>query len=74
MAAIRHVEQVTGKKLVLDLPVSLQGKRVEVIVQELPSQKPLAKKSSSRRQPPAALAGKMTVHDDLIASVVKEID
>ncbi len=72
MEAIRRVEHVAGTKLVVDLPVSFQGQRVEVIVLKLADEEQAA--AIPRRQPPAALAGRMTLHDDLVAPAVPEND
>lgn len=73
MEVIRRIERVAGSKLTLDLPASLQGKQVEVIVLELPSEKQIPD-MTPHRLPPTALAGKMTLRDDLIAPAVPETD
>ncbi len=73
MDAIRRVEQVAGAQLVIDLPTSFQGRSVEVIVLKLPGDEQ-ATAAMPRRQPPAALVGKMALHDDLLEPVVPESD
>ncbi len=74
MDAIRRVEHVAGTKLVVDLPASFQGKRVEVIVLKLAGEEKTAAAPTPRRQPPAALAGRMTLHDDLVEPALPETD
>ena len=74
MQAIHRIERVTNQQVVLNLPASLEGKQVEVIVKELMSESGTTSKPSRRRSPPPALAGKMVFQDDLIAPAVPETD
>ena len=74
MEAIRRIEHVEGHTLVLELPASFRGKRVEVIVLEIAGDEQAAPPPTPRRHPPAALAGKMILRDDLVSPAVPETD
>jgi hypothetical protein len=74
MQPIHRIERVTGQQLILHLPASLEGKQVEVIIRELMSEGMTALQPGVYRRPPSALAGKMVLHDDLIAPAVPEAD
>ena len=74
MQPIHRIERVTDQQLILDLPASLEGKQVEVIIRELMSESMMALQPGGHRRPPSALAGKMVLHDDLIAPAVPEVD
>ena len=74
MQALHRIERIIGRQLVLDLPASLEGKQVEVIVRELTDENGTALMHGRRRSPPPALAGKMVLQDDLIAPAVPETD
>jgi len=74
MQAIHRIERVTNQQVVLNLPASLEGKQVEVVIRELTNESGTTLKPSRRRRPPPALAGKMVLQDDLIAPAVPETD
>ena len=65
MEVERRIEQLVGRKLVLELPQSFENQQVEVIVLTLePALAPPAK-----RRPHPSLAGTMSYDDDLFDSV-----
>lgn len=73
MEALRLITESVNHQLVIDLPQSLYGRRLEVIVfpaieQEMRSE-PL-----TRRKPSPRLAGTVKLHDDLIAPACPEED
>lgn len=68
MDAERRIEQVSGRRLVLDLPEPFENRRVEVIVLALEDEAP----EQPVRRPPASIAGKMIVHGDIFDSVPPE--
>jgi hypothetical protein len=74
MQAIHRIERIIGRQLILNLPASLEGKQVEIIVRELTGENGKALVHGRRRSPPPALAGKMVLKDDLIASAAPETD
>ena len=74
MQAIHRIERIIGQQLILNLPASLEGKQVEVIVRELTGENGTALMRGRRRSPPPALAGKMVLKDDLIAPAAPETD
>ncbi|MFO1429372.1 MAG: hypothetical protein U1F76_04415 [Candidatus Competibacteraceae bacterium] len=74
MQAIHRIERIIGRQLILNLPASLEGKQVEVIVRELTSESEAPLMHGRRRSPPPALAGKMVLNDDLIAPAVPETE
>lgn len=74
MSAVHRIERITGRQLILNLPASLEGKQVEIIVRELTGENGTALRHGRRRIPPPALAGKMVLKDDLIAPAVPETD
>ena len=74
MQAIHRIERIIGQQLILNLPASLEGKQVEVIVRELTGENGTALMHDRRRSPPPALTGKMVLQDDLIAPAAPETD
>ena len=64
MEVTRSIEQVVGRKLVLDLPENFQNRQVEVIVLTVEDDTPLPK-----TRPHPSIAGKMTIHGDIFDSV-----
>ena len=67
MEVERRIEQLVGRKLVLELPERFENRQVEVIVLTLEGEAPRPK-----RRPPASLAGKMVIHGDIFDSVSLE--
>ena len=63
MVAARSIKQLAGRKLVLELPLSFENKRVEIIVLTLDADE------SARRRPNPSIAGKMTSDGELFDSV-----
>ena len=64
MEVARSIEQLVGRKLVLELPENFENREVEVIVltleDEMPPKKP---------RPHPSIAGKITIHGDIFDSV-----
>lgn len=72
MEAIRRIERVTGKQLVIDLPESFQDQQVEIIILSLGvTETPQA---GARRHPPAILKQRTVIRDDLIEPAVPASD
>ena len=74
MEALRLITEPTNRQLVIDLPPSLEHRRLEVIVMPAANidQTPVVR--GGRRKPSALLAGTVTLTDDLIAPAVPESD
>jgi len=73
MQALRLIAEPVNHQLVIDLPPSMYGKRLEVIV--LPANKQdTALGDVTRRTPSHRLAGTVILHDDLIAPACPEED
>ncbi|MBI2377848.1 MAG: hypothetical protein HYV07_27850 [Deltaproteobacteria bacterium] len=69
MEVERRIEQVAGRKLVLELPESFENRRVEVIVLTLDDSKTAQSPASPPRMPHPALAGSMVMNGDIFDSV-----
>ena len=63
MNVARSIEQVVGRKLVLELPESFENRQVEVIVQTVEGE------PTAKRRPHPNIVGKMTIHGDIFDSV-----
>lgn len=64
MQVERRIEQLVGRRLVLELPASFENQQVEIIVRTTDEQA-----LKRKRQPDPALAGTMSYNDDLFDSV-----
>lgn len=73
MEALRLITEPVNHQLVIDLPQSLDGKRLEVIVFPANEQN-VQPEPHMRRKPSPRLAGTVILHDDLIAPVCPEED
>lgn len=73
MEALRLITEPVNHQLVIDLPQSLDGKRLEVIV-FLANEQNAQPEPLMRRKPSPRLAGTVILHDDLIAPVCPEED
>lgn len=73
MEAFRLITESVNHQLVIDLPQSLDGRRLEVIVFPANEQE-TRPEPITRRKPSPRLAGTVILHDDLIAPACPEED
>jgi len=72
MEALRLITESQGSRLVIDLPPSLEHRRLEVIIMPAEPVHPVELKG--RRVPSPMLAGTVRLKDDLIAPATPEGD
>ena len=68
MEVERRIEQLVGRKLVLELPESFENRQVEVIVLTMEGEPA----TPAKRVPHPDLAGKIVIHGDIFDSVPLE--
>jgi hypothetical protein len=72
MEALRIIVESADKRIVIDLPAAMHGRRFEVIVLPMVEDQPAP--SPARRRPHPSLAGKTEIVGDIMAPAVPEED
>ncbi|QLQ25663.1 MAG: hypothetical protein HZT41_13010 [Dechloromonas sp.] len=74
MEALRLIAEPKNHQLIIDLPPSLDQRRLEVIIMPASGFESAATASAGRRKPSVLLAGTVSLRDDLVAPVIPESD
>jgi len=74
MEALRLFAEPKGHQLIIDLPLGLEQRRLEVIIMPAADHIAHAPLKEGRHKPSALLAGTVTLNDDLIAPAVPASD
>jgi len=74
MEALRLIAEPKNHQLIIDLPPSMNQRRLEVIVMPATSIEQTPVVSTRRRKPSVLLAGTVSLGDDLITPAVTEAD